>query len=119
MPYAQHLRALLHAQHLPNAVNLGEWNWVDGVDCEQDGFVRMTWEELLQLARQLQAQSNVTHLNLCSNRFGPHWMRELAGPIAMLTGLQTLDLGSTGLCLLMLWGWSWDCVREGVFGCLF
>ena len=79
----------------------------------------MTAEELLQLARQLQAHPNVAHLNLCWNEFGADGMRELAGPIAMLTGLQTLDLGSTGLCLLMLWGWSWDCVREGVFGCLF
>ena len=119
LPYAQRLRALLHDQRLPNVVNLGKYNRVDGKLVQQEGFVEMTAEEVLQLARQLQAHPNVTHLNLSGNFFGADGMRELAGPIDMLTGLQALDLQGTGLCLLLLWGWSWDCVREGVFGCLF
>ena len=99
LPYAQRVQALLQAQPLPNVVNLGKWNISpDGTFVQQDGFIRMTEEQLQQLARQLQAQPSVTHLNLYGNEIGPEGMRLQAEPIAMQTGLKTLDLSST--CLL-------------------
>jgi Ran GTPase-activating protein (RanGAP) involved in mRNA processing and transport len=63
-------------------VNLGEYNFLpDGTNVEQIGFIRMTEEQLQQLARQLQAQPSVTHLNLYGNEIGPEGMRLLAEPI--------------------------------------
>ncbi len=97
--YAQRVQALLLAQPLPNVVNLGELKLSpDGRFVNQDGFMCMTEEQLQQLARQLQAQPSVTHLNLYGNRIGPEGMRLLAEPIAMQTGLKTLLL--YGTCIL-------------------
>ena len=82
LPYAQRVQALLQAQPLPNVVNLGQYNISpDGTYVEQDGFIRMTEEQLQPLARPLQAQPSVTHLNLYGNEIGPEGMRLLAEPI--------------------------------------
>ena len=55
----------------------------------------MTAGQLQRLARRLHEQPHVTHLNLSGHKFGPEGMRLLAGPIAMQTSLQTLDLSGT------------------------
>ena len=119
LPYAQRVQALLQAQPLPNVVNLGEYNISpDDAFGEQDGFKRMTEEQLQQLARQLQAQPSVTHLNLRGNRIGPEGMRLLAGPIAMQTGLKTLILNCT--CLLCCFDGGVVCLAgEGGRECVF
>jgi hypothetical protein len=113
--YARRLQGLLLAQPLPNAVNLGEFNMLpdvvpkivpvlerdkmpSGAFVKQDGFIPMTEEQQQQLVLQLQAHPSVTSLNLHGNKIGPDGMRLLAGPIAMHTGLKTLDLSCT--CLL-------------------
>jgi len=57
-------------------------------------------------------------MRVAGTRMGASGGQYVAASLSVLTGLQTLDLICTGLCLLLLWGWSWDCVREGVFGCL-
>jgi hypothetical protein len=118
LPYAQRLQALLLAQPLPNVVNLGKYNFSpDGTRVEQDGFIRMTEQQLHKLARQMQAQPSVTHLNLCGNRIGPEGMRLLAGPIAMQTGLKTLILGGT--CLLCCFDGGVVCIAgEGGRECV-
>jgi hypothetical protein len=98
LPYAQRLQALLLAQRLPNVVNLGRWNMShDKEYFKQYDFVKMTEEQLQQLARQLQARPSVTCLNLNGNDIEPDMMQVLAGPIAMQTGLHALDLGGTCL----------------------
>ena len=58
-------------------------------------------------------------MRVAANELGPEGGQCVAASLSVLTGLQLLNLASTGLCLLLLWGWFWDCVREGVFGCLF
>ena len=109
LPYAQRLQALLLAQPLPSVVNLGHYNHLpDGETVKQSGFIRMTKEQLQQLARQLQAQPSVTYLNLQGNGIGPDGMRLLAEPMAMHTGLKTLNLICT--CLL--------CCCEGAVVCI-
>jgi hypothetical protein len=97
LPYEERMHTILYAQLLPNVINLGAKNFVDGEYVDQDGFVEMTAEQGLQMARQLQAHPEVTHLNLSFNRFKPDVISELAGPIAMMTGLQELNLGSTAI----------------------
>jgi hypothetical protein len=96
LSYAQRLQALLRAQRLPDVINLGSYNQsCDGQWVQQDGFVRMTEEQLQQLARQLEAQPNVKYLNLNGNGIGPDGMRVLAAPLAMLTNLDSLFLQCT------------------------
>jgi len=58
-------------------------------------------------------------MRVAGNELGTEGGKCVAALLSVLTGLQTLHLAGTGSCLLLLWGWSWDCVREGVFGCLF
>ncbi len=101
LSYAQRLQALLRAQRLPDVINLGSYNLsCDGQWVQQDGFVRMTEEQLQQLARQLEAQPNVKYLNLNGNGIGPDGMRVLATPLAMLTNLDSLFLQ----CMLLQFG---------------
>jgi len=66
LPYPQRLEAILRAPQLPNGIDLGEYKWDSERRewQEQEGFVCMTTEQSLQLARQLQQHNNVTHLNL-------------------------------------------------------
>ena len=120
LPYAQRLQALLLAQPLPSVVNLGMYNRLpDGQYVEQYGFIRMTEEQLQQLARQLQAQPSVTYLNLQGNGIGPDGMRLLTEPMAMHTGLKTRFL--YGACLLCCWEGAWFVLRgrEGGRECVF
>jgi hypothetical protein len=42
---------------------------------------------------------------LADNSLGPLGVQCVAAALSVLTGLQTLDLQSTGLCLLLLCGW--------------
>ena len=58
-------------------------------------------------------------MRVAGNSLGPEGGKSVAASLSVLTGLQTLNLSCTGLFLLLMWGWFWDCVREGVFGCLF
>ena len=97
LPFAQRLQAVLHGPLLPHVVNLGEYNYSNttGKLVNQKGFQAMTAEEVQRLALRLQSQPHVTHLNLSGRTFGPEGMRLLAGPIAMQTSLQSLDLGGT------------------------
>ncbi len=87
---AQRLQFVLHDPLLPHVINLGR----DGGD-QLPGHVKMTAEEVQQLALRLQSQPHVTDLQLWGHEFGPEGMRLLAGPIAMQTSLQILDLGCT------------------------
>ena len=58
-------------------------------------------------------------MRVADNALGSDGGQCVAASLSVLTGLQTLNLHCTGLYLLLLWRWVWDCVREGVFGCLF
>ena len=97
LPFTQRLQAVLHGPLLPHVINLGKWNRSNtaGKNLEQKDFQDMTAEEVQRLALRLQSQPHVTHLNLCGQIDGPEGMRLLAGPIAMQTSLQTLDLCCT------------------------
>ncbi len=58
-------------------------------------------------------------MRVAGNKLGPEGGQCVAASLSVLTGLQTLDLSCTGLFLLLLWGWPWDCVREGGSVCVF
>ena len=97
LPYAQRLEAILRAPQLPDGIDLGKYKWNSerGEWQEQEGFVRMTTDQSLQLVRQLLQHNNVTHLNLHGNwRIG---CEHISAALRELTGLQTLDLSSTCL----------------------
>jgi len=51
-------------------------------------------------------------MRVADNNIGPEGGKCVAASLSVLTGLQTLNLGGTSLCLLLEWGWFWDCVRE-------
>ena len=95
LPYAQRLENALHGHLLPQAIDLGKYtsNYSSGGITERRGFQAMTAGQLQRLARRLHEQPHVTHLDLNGHNFGPDIMRELTGAIAMLTRLQTLNLG--------------------------
>ncbi len=44
-------------------------------------------------------------MRLAVNILGPEGFQCVAAVLSVLTGLQKLHLGGTGLCLLLLWGW--------------
>ena len=44
-------------------------------------------------------------MRVAANSLGPEGGQCVAASLSVLTGLQRLDLGGTGLCLLLLWGW--------------
>ena len=93
LPYPQRLEATLRAQLLPNVINLGAYyrdSWH-----RQEGFVRMTPNQFLQLAHQLQAQCHVTHLNLAGNCERPETLNEMLSGIIRQRGLQELNLSRT------------------------
>ena len=94
LPFAQRMQAVLHGPLLPHVINLGKWNHSNttGEDVEQEDFQAMTAEEVQLLALRLQSQPHVTRLNLSGHGFGAEGVRLLAGPIAMQTSLQSLDL---------------------------
>jgi len=50
-------------------------------------------------------------MRVAANEFRPQGGQCVAASLSVLTGLRTLNLGCTGLFLLLLWGWFWDCVR--------
>ena len=67
-------------------------------------------------------------MRVAGNDLGPEGGQYVAASLSVLTGLQTLDLGGTGSCLLLLWGSFgivrgrefWDVCFEGVcVGCFF
>ena len=63
--HAQRLRAILRSPQLPDFVNLDQGDRrILGTESCGIIFVKMTAVELRQLARQLHAHPNVTHLNL-------------------------------------------------------
>ena len=44
-------------------------------------------------------------MRVADNELGPEGGKCVAASLSVLTGLQTLDLCCTGLCLLLLWAW--------------
>jgi len=107
LPYKQRKCAILYGATLPSMVNLGECNDVNGVSGESVSqnfdFSRMSRSSVLKLARQLKAHPcHLTLLNLCGNHIGRDIiqvdaMRQLVNSIALLTGLQTLNLRDNSL----------------------
>ena len=77
------LRQVLEGSVLPDAINLGR---------REDGPWTMTRDELRQLAMKLPANTSVTSLDLSHQNMGPDMLLELAGPLALLTCLQQLNL---------------------------
>ncbi len=44
-------------------------------------------------------------MRVAGNFLGPEGGKCVAASLSVLTGLQTLDLCCTDLCLLLMWGW--------------
>jgi ubiquitin len=77
------LRQVLKSSFLPDAINLGS---------RKGGPWTMTRDEFRQLAMKLPANTSVTSLDLSYQNMGPDMLLELAGPLALLTGLRQLNL---------------------------
>jgi len=85
------------------------WSW----DCVREGVL---WVFVFRVCA---CAAFLFVMRVAVNELGPEGGQCVAASLSVLTGLQTLVLHGTGLCLLLMWGWFWDCVREGVFGSLF
>ena len=102
MSFAQHLQlALDPALPLPLHLDLGKHScsWENGklkvnYGQKQEGFRKLSRDELMQLMRRLQASPHVILLNLRGHGIDGATMREMAAPIAALSELQALVLTS-------------------------
>jgi hypothetical protein len=98
MSFAQLLQlALDPALPLPLQIDLGwySYSWENGklkMGKKQEGFRKLSRNELMQLMRRLQASPHVILLNLYGHECGADTMREMAAPIAALSELQALVL---------------------------
>ena len=102
MSFEQHLQLVLDPDlPLPLHIELGEYScsWENGklkFGGRQEGFRKLSRDELMQLMRRLQASPHVILLNLWGHKIDAATMREMAAPIAALSELQALVL--TGAC---------------------
>jgi hypothetical protein len=102
MSFAQHLQLVLDpALPLPLHIDLGEYScsWENGklrvnFGQKQQGFRKLSRDELMQLMRRLQASPHVILLNLNGHGIDGVTMRKMAAPIAALRELQALVLSS-------------------------
>jgi hypothetical protein len=101
MSFAQHLQLVLDpALPLPLHIDLGECScsWESGTFElqyeQQQGFRRLTRDELMQLMRRLQADPHGILLNLTGHRIDGATMQEMSAYIAALSDLQALVLYS-------------------------
>ena len=98
MSFAQHFQLVLDpALLLPLHIDLGDCScsWENGklqFGDEQQGFRKLTRDELMQLMRRLQANPHVILLNLMDQGIDGATMQEMAAPIAALSELQALVL---------------------------
>ncbi len=90
------LREVLECSVLPDAINLGR---------RKDGPWTITRNELRQLAMKLPANTSVTSLDLSHQNMGPDMLLELAGPLALLTCLQQLNIAGAYVLTMshMVW----------------
>ncbi len=104
MSFAQRLQLALNpALPLPLHIDLGEYScsWENkkikiNLGQKQEGFRRLSHDELMQLMRRLQANSHIVFVNLWGHGIDDATMQEMSAAIAALSELQVLVLG--GAC---------------------
>ncbi len=71
-------------------------------------LIEKSVKQLRQLARQLRRHRHITYLDLSFNSLGPYGMLVLAGSIAKLTNLRSLNLeGMAFICFERCWRGYW------------